>query len=235
MLTLSAKIRKDLGRKTESLRKRRKIPSIIYGHNIKNIPLELDEEQFKKAFKETGESSLIALQIEGEKEKRLVLIHEVQQDPLTDKFLHIDFFQPSLKEEVEVTIPLIVEGTAPAVKELGGTLVKNITEVKVKALPQNLPHEIKINIDGLKTFDDHILIKDLTVSKDVKILKDQQEIVLSVAPPTKVEEELAKPIEEKVEEVEKAEEKKKEEVEEEKEVVQASAEEPKEKPEEGAK
>ncbi len=130
---------------------------------------------------------------------------------MVDKVIHIDFYQVSLKEEAEVTVQLTFEGVAPVVKDLGGTLVRNITEVKVKALPQNLPHEIKVNIDGLKTFEDHILIKDLVIPPGVKILKEPQEIVLSVAAPTKVEEELEKPIEEKVEEVEKVEKEKKEE------------------------
>ena len=213
MLVINAKIRKDFGRKSKSLKKVGKIPAIVYGHKIKNLALEVDEKEFSKIFKQTGESSLIFLKIEGEKEKqeRPVLIHEIQRDPVTDRVIHIDFYQASLKEEVEVTVQLTFEGVASVVKDLGGTLVKNITEVKVKALPQNLPHEIKINIDGLKTFEDHILIKDLVIPQGVKILKEPQEIVLSVAAPTKVEEELEKPIEEKVEEVEKVEKEKKEE------------------------
>ncbi|RLI18237.1 50S ribosomal protein L25, partial [Candidatus Bathyarchaeota archaeon] len=103
------------------------------------------------------------------------------------------------------------------VKELGGTLVKNISEIEIKALPQDLPHEIEVNVEGLKTFDDAILVKDLNVSEGVEILKEPQDVVAFVAEPEKVEEELEKPIEEKVEEVAKVEEKEKEEAEEEKE------------------
>lgn len=118
-------------------------------------------------------------------------------------------------------MPIVFEGEALAVKELGGTLVKEISEVTVKALPQNLPHEIKVGVENLKTFEDEILIKDLKIPKDVKIQKELDEIVAIVTPPEKVEEELGKPIEEKVEEVEKVEkvgeeEKKKEEPKEEK-------------------
>lgn len=212
MFNLSAKIRKNIGKKAKFVREGDKIPAVVYGPKIKSLPLEINLEEFEKVFKETGESSLISLDIEGEKEKRLVLIHDFKKDSLTDKFLHIDFYQASLKEEVEVSVPLVFEGQSPAVKELGGTLVKIISEVKVKALPQNLPHEIEVNVENLKTFEDHILIKDLPVSKDVKILGKPGEIVASVAPPEKVEEELEKPLEEKVEEVEKVEEKKEEKV-----------------------
>lgn len=217
MLSLSAKIRKDFGKKVKTLRKKGIVPGVLYGPKIKEAqPLELDEKEFGKVYQEAGESSLISLEIAGpkgkqasygagKKEKYLVLIHEVARDPLTEKPIHVDFYQPSLEEEVEVEIPLIFEGEAPAVKELGGTLVKNISELEVKALPQNLPHEIKVDIGSLKTFEDHILVKDLKLPEGVKILKDPEEIVASVSPLEKVEEELVKPIEEKVEEVEKVE------------------------------
>jgi len=228
MLILTAKIRKELGKKVKSLRKEGILPAVLYGHKIKNLNLELDLKEFEKIYKEAGESSLItlviakgkdeaeasspSLKVEGEKQKFLVLIHDIQFDHLTQKLIHIDFYQPELKEEVEVTVPLIFEGEAAAVKDLGGTLVKNISEVEVKALPQNLPHEIKVDIGNLKTFEDNILIKDLIVSKEVKILKEPEEIVAKVTRPEKVEEELEKPVEEKgVEEVEKVEKKPKEE------------------------
>lgn len=212
MITLSVKIRKTLGRKTKSLRKEGDIPAVVYGHGLKNVLLEVNYQDFQKVFKETGENSLIDLNVEGEKEKRKVLIYETQKDPVTDKFIHIDFFQASLKEEIEVMIPLVFEGVSLAVKDLGANLAKNITEIEVKALPQNLPHEIRVSIDGLKTFGDHILVKDLIFPKEVKVLKKPDEIVVSVTHPEKIEEDLEKPIEEKVEDVEKIEKEKKEEV-----------------------
>lgn len=207
MLTLSAKIRKELGKKVKTLRKKSILPAVIYGQKVKSLPLEIDLKEFEKIYKEAGESSLISLEID-KKRKFLVLIHDTQLDPLTGKLIHIDFYQPSLEEEVEATVPLIFEGEAPAVRNLGGTLVRNISEIEVKALPQKLPKEIKINVENLETFEDNILIKDLKLPEGVKILKNPEEIVVAVLPPEKVEEELEKPIEEKVEEVEKVEEKK---------------------------
>ncbi len=211
MISLNATIRNDFGKKTEAARELGKIPAVVYGHGVKNVSLEIDYKDFQKVFKETGESSLVELLIEGEKQKRPVLIHEIQKDPVSDKFLHVDFFQTSLKEEVEVTIPLVFEGTSPAIKDLGGTLIKNITEIEVKALPQNLPHEIKVSIDGLNNFGDHILIKDLVLPKDIKVFKKPDEIIVSVAKAQKVEEDLEKPVEEDVSKVEKVEKEKKEE------------------------
>ena len=213
MLTLSAKPRQELGRKVKNLRKKGILPGVLYGPKIKNLSAEVDLKEFEKIYKEAGESSLITLAIaKGEEEKKLlVLIHEVKFDFMAEKPIHVDFYQPKLDKEVEATVPLVFEGEALAVKDLGGTLIKDISEITVKALPQNLPHNIKVNIESLKTFKDNILIKDLIVPVEVKILKDPEGVVVAVAPPEKVEEELEKPIEEKpVEEVEKAGEKKEE-------------------------
>lgn len=234
MISLSAKIRNTLGKKVKNLRKEGLLPAVLYGPEIKNLLLETDLKEFEKVYKEAGESSLISLQVNpstgsGQVKKFSVLIHEIKKDPLTGEPVHVDFYQPILTEEVEAAVPIVFEGESLAVKELGGTLVREIQELEVKALPQNLPHEIKVNIEKLKTFEDEIFIKDLQLPKDVKIQRKSDEIVAVVTPPEKVEEELEKPIEEKVEEVEEvAEEKKKEKEEKKEEVEGGKAEEKKE-------
>jgi large subunit ribosomal protein L25 len=209
MINLSAKIRKELGKKVKNLRKKGILPGVLYGPKIESLSLEIDLKEFEKVYQAAGESSLISLEIS--QKKFLVLIHAVEIDTLSQKPIHVDFYQPKLDEEITAEILLVFEGESLAVKDLGGTLVRNIHEVEVKALPQNLPHEIKVNIEKLKTFEDNILIKDLVLPKEVKILKEPEEIVALVASPEKIEEELEKPVEEKVEEVEKVEEKKEEE------------------------
>ena len=210
MAKLTAKIRTETGRKTDVLKASGRIPAVIYGHKVKNVLLDIDYKDFQKVLREAGESSLIELNIEGDKEKRSVLVHEIQKDPVSDQYIHVDFFQASLTEEVEVQVPLILEGTSLAVKDLGGTLVKNISELEVKALAKDLPHEIKVSIDGLNTFEDHILVKDIILPKGVKTTVKPDEIVVSVSAPQKVEEELAAEIKEDVENVEKVEKDKKE-------------------------
>lgn len=211
MIKLTAKIREEVGRKTSGLKNNGRIPAVIYGHGIKNASLDLDYKEFAKVLKEAGESSLIEMHVEGEKEKRLVLVHDLQKDAVSDMYIHVDFFETSAKEEVEVGVVLVVEGTSLAVKDLGGTLVQYIHELDIKAMPQDLPHDIKVSIDGLNTFEDRILVKDLNIPKGVKVLTKPEEIVVSVAPPANVEEDLAKDIEEKVEDIEKVEKEKKEE------------------------
>jgi large subunit ribosomal protein L25 len=210
-LKISAKIRKEKGKKLKTLRKRGVLPAVLYGPKIKNLDLEIEAKEFEKILEKAGESSLISLELKDEKLKDkefLVLIHDVQRDPLTQKPIHVDFYQPILKEKIEAKIPIIFEGEAPAVKEFGGTLVKNISEIEVRATPQNLPREIKVNISNLKKFEDAILVSDLKLPKGVEVKRAKDEVIARVLPPEKMEEEIVKPVEEKIEEAGKVEEKK---------------------------
>lgn len=206
MLTIKARIRSVLGKKTEDLRKEGKLPAVLYGPGLKeNFHLEIDAKEFIKVFQETGRSSFLQLEVEKESNAKplafLVLVHDIQKDPLSLSLSHVDFYQPSSTKEIKVRIPLAFEGEAGAVKNLGGTLVKNIQEIQVQALPQNLPREIVVNLDSLDELGKIILVRDLRLPPRVKILKNPEEIVVQVMESEKIEEELEKPAEEKVEEV----------------------------------
>ena len=214
MFTLPAQIRQIKGKKVKNLRMNDILPAVLYGTKIKPICLQINLKFFEKIYKQVERSSLIKLKInqpEKSSKEYLVLIHAVQQDPITEKIIHADFYQPKLEEKIEAKVGLIFEGEAPAVKELGGILVKNIYELTVKALPQNLPKEIKVDVSSLKKFGDAILVKDLIINKEIEILRSPEDLIVSVVQPKEIEEELEKPIEEKVEEVEKIEKKTKEE------------------------
>lgn len=205
MLNLKAEKRTIEGKKTGSLRTKGILPAVLYGPEIENASIEVIYADFAKIYDEAGESSLITLKI-GVKEYP-VLIYDAKRDPLTNDFTHVDFYQPILTEEVEASVPLVFDGESLAVKDLGGTLLKEIQELEVKALPMNLPHEIKVDISSLKTFEDEILVKNLNLPENVSIDRELNDIVAVVVPPEKVEEELEKPVEENVSEVEKVEKK----------------------------
>jgi large subunit ribosomal protein L25 len=215
MLTIDAKIRELKGRKTEELRREGMIPAVLYGPGVENKDLTVTGKEFANLFRQAGKSSLVGLRVENEAKNFMVLINDLSVDPVSGKTIHIDFYQPDLKKEIEADVPLVFVGESPAVKDLGGTLIKNFDEITVKALPADLPREIKVDISVLKTFDDAIAVKDLTVAGKVELLKNPEEIVALAAAAQKIEEELEKPIEEDVDSVAKVVKEKKEEVSEE--------------------
>ena len=210
MISLSAKIRVIKEQNLDQLREKGMIPAVLYGSKTENTSLSIDLKEFGNVYEEAGENALIGLKVEGQDSGKensglMVLIHEVQKDPVSGAPIHVDFFQPSLTEKIETEVPLVFVGESEAVNNLGGTLVKHLFEIEVKSLPQDIPGEIEVDIGKLKTVNDEIYVKELSVPANVEILREPDEIVATVSAPQKVEEELEKPIEEKVEEVEKIE------------------------------
>ena len=128
--------------------------------------------------KQAGESTIISLDLGGKGQD--VLVHEVQVDPISGAPIHVDFYVVSQDKELEVAVPLIFEGVSPAVKELGGSLVKVIHELEIRALPKNLPHDIKVDISSLVTLDSQILIKDLKLPTGVVSVLDLDEVVAAI-------------------------------------------------------
>ncbi|TRZ80901.1 50S ribosomal protein L25 [bacterium] len=200
---LKAQKREILGKQVKKLRKEGFIPAVIYGHKFKNIPLKINRNNFLIILKKAGESTVIKLEIEGDKIYD-VLIHDMLRDPVSEEILHIDFYRIKADEAITTEISLIFENISPAVEYLGGILITNLRAIKVKALSKDLPHDIKVDLSSLKNFNDHIKVSDLPISEKVEILTDLDDfIALIKAPRTQEEiEALDEEVKEDVEQVE---------------------------------
>jgi len=200
MLFLTAQIRSEKRRKVKKLRKEGFLPAIVYGKGIENLPIKVSYRDFKKIYQKAKEGRIINLKVKNDKEREFfTLIREVQKDPLSDQFIHADFYQLPKREEVTTVVPLKFEGEAPAEKNLGGVLIKNIHELKIKALPKDLIFSIKVNLSSLKSFEDVIKVKDLKIPSNVKILANPEEVVALVERPQETQLQAAKEESEKKE------------------------------------
>jgi len=181
-ISLDASLRKETGKKLESLRERGEVPAVLYGHKVSNQNVSIRHKELLKLIK-GGESRLIDLIIDEDKPVK-VIIQASQVDPLTGDYIHIDFYKINMDEKIHVTIPLHFVGEVPAVKELNGVLMTNIEEVEASCLPQDLVENIEVDISGLKTFDDAIHVKDLKVPEKVEVLgHNEDDLVAKVMPP----------------------------------------------------
>ena len=158
-IELNAQNREVLGSGVKKLRRDGYVPAVLYGKGQEPLPLQVPLKDFNKAFKMAGESTLVYINVGGQSYP--TIIHDVSRDTLTDGILHADFYKVRLDEKIKTNVPVVFVGESPAVKELGGIFVRNVNELEVEALPQNLPHELKIDISILKNFGDKITIKDL--------------------------------------------------------------------------
>ncbi len=184
--------------KSRALRHQDIIPAVLYGHGLKNQTLQVDSKTFTKIFKAAGHTSLVDLSLA--QLKHTVLIREVQYHPLKGSMLHVDFYQVRLDEKINTYVPLAFVGESSAATDQGGVLIRNLDEVELEALPQDLPHDIKVDISKLDVFDQPLRVSNLTLSPGVTILHALDEVVALVQPP-RSEEELEAELEEVTEDV----------------------------------
>lgn len=181
--------------KPQALREQGLVPGVIYGHGYKSRPVSVKAKDFKDVYNKVGHSEVFDLSFG---KKRLpVLVQDIQQDPVSEAIIHVDFYQVKTDEEIETTVALDFIGEAPVEKK-DGTIVTHLRKLSVRALPQDLPSRIEVDISGLQEFDDVIRVEDLSLPEKVEVFHDRQETVVSVSRP-KTEEELEE-LEEKPEE-----------------------------------
>ncbi len=180
MITLKVE-KRDIKENLAEIRKGGKIPAVFYGKKEASTPIKLSYALFEKALKEAGESTI--LHLEGEGIDVDVLIHEVDLDPVTDKARHADFYAIEKGKKLEIKIPLEFIGVAPAVKDLGGILVKVMHEVAIEALPKDLPHKLEVDISSLTTFDSVVTASSIKLPEGVTLKAKAEEVVASVYEP----------------------------------------------------
>lgn len=186
--TLQAQKREETGRHAaKAMREDRRVPGVLYGHGQESQHVSVDLVEFDRVYAVAGESTILELSVDGG-EKVNVLIQSVQRDPVKGTANHVDFFQVRMDEEIHAEVVLEFVGVAPAVKELGGILVKNMDHVEVKCLPADLPHDVSVDISVLKTFDDNISVGDLPQMDKVEYVTDAERIVAAVSEPRSAEE-----------------------------------------------
>lgn len=188
-MDLAVQKREEVG-KNGALRKQGLVPAELYGKGVPNMHIAVDAKEFRKLFKEAGESTVITLLVG--KEKKNALIQDVQRDYVNGEVVHIDFHAIRMDEKIAAHVPLEFVGEAPAVKEQGGLFNASMTEIEVEALPANLPHSIKVSLESLKDLNQSLYVKDLKAPKGVEILVEPETVIATITPPQK-EEEVAAP------------------------------------------
>ena len=174
--------KRDLKLNTNTLRREGKLPAVVYGRSEASTPITVDRKVFEKLFREAGESVIITLI--GLGTAKDALIHEVAFHPVSGAALHADFYAIEKGQTVTVSVPLEFEGVSPAVKDLGGILVKVMHELEIECQPKDLPQHIVVDISNLKGLDDQIMVKDLKLPASAKIDIDVDEVVAMITTAT---------------------------------------------------
>jgi len=191
---MRAEVREEVGKgAVRKLRVKGMIPAIFYGPRSKSIPLVIDPKELAKALQtEAGENVLIDLEIRkgDQSDRKVVMVKDLQIDPLQRTTLHTDFYEVAMDEVVTVEIPIHLAGKPEGTK-MGGILEQIRRVVQIQCLPGDIPKAIEVDVSSLK-IGDSIHVEDLKVEK-AKILFDTNFTIATVVPPV-VEEKVAEEV-----------------------------------------
>lgn len=186
--SLAAQSRQETGKHVSRLRRAGRLPAVVYGHGLPSSNVSVDAHEFALFRRHAGANTLLDLVVDGGKPTP-ALVHGVQVHPVSRHPLHVDLFAVRMTEELTVDVPIVTTGTSILIEREGGTLSHAIDSVRVRALPDHLPHAIEISIDGLTSFDQVIHVRDLPIPTDAHLLTDPDEVAVRILPP-RVEETL---------------------------------------------
>lgn len=177
--SIAAKTRKE--KSADTVRAEEDIPAVVYGPDIESTSISLDALDFRELYRQAGVSNLIDLEVEEKDDPLVVLIQDMQYDPVKDSVMHADFRQIPMGEEIEAAIRLEYVGVSPAVKAQGGVLLKELEELEVSCLPKDLVDHIEVDISQLEEIDDTIFVRDLNLPEGLEPQHDLDNLVAKVS------------------------------------------------------
>jgi large subunit ribosomal protein L25 len=187
-LTLKVATRAQTGRSaSRRLRKVNRIPAILYGKHSNPEKLSVEVPEFTKLLKTVaGRALLIQLDREDKADKALSFLQEIQRDPITDRYLHVDLHEVKENETFEIRVPVHVVGESFGVKNQSGVLEIATHVLRVRCLPKDLPEAIEVDVTALNV-GQTIKVSELKAISGVVFLDDKgQPVVACVEPVAEV-------------------------------------------------
>ena len=175
-------------RAARRLRKAGLIPGVLYGHGKEATMIAVDPHALRAALSTgAGTHAVLAVNVEGHKRAHHAVVKEMELDPVKSTVTHIDLQEIRLDETIETTVAVRFEGEAKGVKA-GGMLDESTREVTIKCLVTAVPEHFVLDISEMD-INDTAKVGDLVVPEGLEIVDDPEQVLCSVLPPRKVEEE----------------------------------------------
>lgn len=184
-IVLEAKNRDNLKHSfTKGIRDSGYFPAVVYGKDKPNKNIYVEAVNFQKIMREAGRNGVLALKLE-DNQKENVMLQDVQTDPLKGEIVHADFYIVDMESEVEADVTITLKGEAQGVKD-GGILQQPLHQIAVRALPNDIPETIEIDVSEME-IGDSLQIADLKEARHYEFLDDADTTIVSILPPNNEE------------------------------------------------
>ena len=187
-IRLQVQQREERGsRESRRLRKSGQIPGVLYGQGKKPHPISVPERELRRVLTGShGLNAILDVVLDGQTTAHSSILKEYQVDPIRGKIEHFDLQEVRLDEAIQTTVVAEVVGESPGAKA-GGVLSLVTREIRVEALPLEVPERITLDVGALE-IGDSLRVSDLPAREGVVFLDDADTVLVTVTLPTKVEE-----------------------------------------------
>ena len=172
------------------LRAEGRVPAVVYGGGKAPVPISVEELAVKEILKqEAGENTIFLLKLKGTKEERRAMIKELQVDPISGHFIHIDFIRVTAGHKLNVSIRIDLIGDCVGVRN-GGRIDFQSRDLQIEVLPRHMLDHVDIDMTDME-IGDVITVADLEekLPESGKFLEDPARVVVLVELPRIIEEE----------------------------------------------
>ena len=180
-VSIKAATREGIGVKgaLSKIRAEKNIPAVVYGGHKEPVSVTVSVKDLEKIVK-AGKNTLVEMDLNGAKE--LALVKEVQYHAVTDLPIHADFQRVSMKDKMDVVVPIRLEGTCNDIAQYGAIVEHIMREIEVRALVSAIPHEIVVDISPM-TINKGIVAGEIKLPEGVELLTDGEAPVVHLAIP----------------------------------------------------
>jgi large subunit ribosomal protein L25 len=185
--TLSVSPRSVRGKEVAKLRREGTLPGVVYGAGQESTPIVMDAREFDLLRRHAGRHAVVDLQLDGNKPLP-VLLHAIQEHPVSRKAIHIDFLAVNMEEERTIDVPILIVGESEAVDKMGGVLLHLRDAVLIRAKPDDIPSGVELDVTPLIDFEHVLHASDLVIPEGVTLVTDPSEAIARVQAP-RIEEE----------------------------------------------
>ncbi len=166
------------GKKVAKLRKEGQIPGVVYGHGFESISVQAPRIELEKVVRQAGSHHPVHLNIDGK--RKIAMIKNIEINPAKNSLSHVSFHAVKQNEKVDAEIPIKLTGEGESAAEKSGLIVlQTLENLKVKALPMDLPDSLEVDISGLAEPNEHVSVSDIKIPEGVEIDDESKEVVVA--------------------------------------------------------
>ena len=177
-IIIKAEKRTVRGKQVSQLRRAGILPGVVYGHKVESQAIQMDRHTVSLQMTSITPTTLVTIDVAGNKIKAFV--RDRQRDVLHGVLTHLDFLAVSMTEKMRAAVELELTGEAPVLENPTYLLNHSLNVIEIECLPQDMPERIMVDVSSIKTPEDSITIADLDLGKNVTILTDHSEVIVSV-------------------------------------------------------